>query len=299
MKLFKTYWDIFGGIVLGILMTVLSRFQLYKIQLCYSIIILILLSIGVLRIIKQTVDKSREKKRKTVIDTMVDGHTSVKAVRMAQNPTKDGEVLGLAIIKLWEGLERIMKKLNELFDKFKGIALAIALGILTIVEAYGGVINGLCGGTLTLYGINVLPLVTLIASVTVGIISDGWTKEQKAKIKALFSRSSTNEIVMAEIKKNLKENETKVKEFNKVLSTKNTELDNLNTELEARKNTHSAKVEMANMTPKLATEDDVHLAVIAVAETEYKIAEKKKEIADVETTIANLTSTIKALKSQL
>ena len=218
---------------------------------------------------------------------------------MAQNPTKDGEVLGLAIIKLWEGLERIMKKLNELFDKFKGIALAIALGILTIVEAYGGVINGLCGGTLTLYGINVLPLVTLIASVTVGIISDGWTKEQKAKIKALFSRSSTNEIVMAEIKKNLKENETKVKEFNKVLSTKNTELDNLNTELEARKNTHSAKVEMANMTPKLATEDDVHLAVIAVAETEYKIAEKKKEIADVETTIANLTSTIKALKSQL
>ncbi len=307
MQILKKYWDIFGGIVIGILMAVFAEFQLEKLQICYSVIILILVSIGFFRIIKQAVDKkrekSREKKRQTVIDTMVDGQTSVKAVRMAQNPTKDGEVLGRATIKLWEGLKRIMKnffnKVKVFFDKFKGILLAVALMVLTLVENYGGFINDLFGGKLTVWGVEVIPVVTLVSAVIVGIISNGWTKDQREKIKALFSKSSTDEIVHTEIKKTLKEHEAKVKEFNKVLSAKHLELDNLNTELEAKKNTHSAKVEMARMTPKLATDEDVHLAEIAVNEVLKKIEAKKKEIAELETTIANLTSTITALKSQL
>lgn len=299
MKVFKKYWDIVGGVVIGIVMAIFARFQLYRIQLCYSIIILILLSIGVLRILKQTLEKSREKKRETLIDQMVDGQQAIKAISIAQNPTKDGEVLGQIIIKLMEGVKNIMKKLKELFDKFKGIVLAIALGILTVVEMYGGYIGNLCGGKLTIKGVEIVPLVTLVASVVVGIISNGWTKEQKQKIKALFSKSSTDEIVHAEIKKTLKENEAKLKEFNKVLATKQTELDNLNGELEAKKNTHSAKINMASMTPRLATDEDVQLAFIAVNDTTNKIAEKKKEIAEVENTITNLNSTIKALKSQL
>ena len=294
IEFFKKYWDIICGLVISVLVAILAEFQLYKIQLCYSIIILVLVSIGFFRIIKQ----SRERK-KTVIDNVIDGQPSVKAVNIAQNPTKDGEVLGEIVIKLWEGLKGIMKKLKVWFDKFKGIILSIALGILTVVEMYGGYIGGWCDGKLTIHGIEVVPYVTLFASVVVGIISNGWSKEQKEKIKALFSKSSTNEIVMAEIKKTLKEDEAKLKKFKGVLSTKQTELDNLNSELATQKNTHSAKVEMSVMTPRLATADDVKLAEIAVSETEKKIADKKKEIAEVETTIENLTSTIKALKSQL
>lgn len=305
--LIKKYWDIFGGITIGILMAFFAEFQLEKLQICYSAIILILVSIGFFRIIKQAVEKkvekSREKKRQTVIDTIVDGQTSVKAVRMAQNPTKDGEVLGRATIKLWEGLKRIMKnffnKVKVFFDKFKGILLSCALMVLTLVEDYGGYINKLFGGEFEVGGYEIIPIVTLISAVVVGIISDGWTKDQKEKIKALFSKSSTDEIVHAEIKKTLKEHETKVKEFNKVLSAKNLELDNLTTELETKKNTHSAKVEMARMIPRLATDEDVQLAYIAVKEVENKITVKKKEIAEVESTLANLTSTITALKSQL
>lgn len=206
MNVLKKYWDIFGGIVIGILMAVFARFQLEKIQLCYSIIILILLSIGFFRMIKQTVNEGQ---RHTMIDTMVNGHQAVKAVNMAQNPTKDGEVLGYATIKLWEGLRKIMKKIKELFDKFKGIVLSIALGILTIVEAYGGYINGLCGGVLIIKGIEILPLVTLLASLVVGIISNGWTKEQKAKINALI-KSGTAELV--EVKNESKKTETKTSE---------------------------------------------------------------------------------------
>lgn len=299
IEFFKKYWDIFGGMSISIVMAVISHFQLQTIQLCYSIIILILVSIGLLRIIKQSVDKSREKKRQTLIDQMVDGQQAIKAISIAQNPTRDGEKLGKIIITLWEGVKSIMKKFKELFDKFKGIVLAIALGILTAVEMYGGHINALCGGVFVINGVAVLPAVTLACAVIVGIISNGWTKEQREKINALFSRSSTDEIVLAEIKKTLKENEAKVKEFNKVLATKKTELDNLNGELETKQNTHSSKVKMASMTPRLATDEDVHLALLELNAVQNKIAEKKREIAEVETTIANLNSTISALKSQL
>jgi hypothetical protein len=195
----KKYWDIFGGLVVGILMAVFAKFQLEKIQLFYSIIILVLLSIGFFRMIKQTVNEHRTE-RHTVIDTMVDGHQAVKAVSMAQNPTKDGEVLGYATIKLWEGLKMIMKKIKELCDKFKGIVLAIALGIVALVEGYGGYINGMCGGVLMVNGVEVLPLVTFVASLIVGIISNSWTKEQKAKINALL-KSGTADMVIAEAKK--------------------------------------------------------------------------------------------------
>jgi hypothetical protein len=202
-KVLKMYWDIFGGLVVGILMAVFARFQLEKIQLCYSIIILVLLSIGFFRMIKQTVNEHR---RHTVIDTMVDGHQAVKVVRMAQNPTMDGEVLGYATIKLWEGLKKIMKKIKELFDKFKGIVLSIALGIVALVESYGGYINGMCGGVLMVNGVEVLPLVTYVASLIVGIISNTLTKEQKAKINA-FIKSGTAELV--EVKPETKKTETK------------------------------------------------------------------------------------------
>lgn len=200
----KKYWDIFGGLVIGILMSVFSEFRLDKIQLCYSIIILVLLCIGFFRMIRQAVNDAKE--RHTVIDVVIDGQTSVKAVRMALNPTKDGEVLGEMTIKLWEGLKRIMKKIKELLDKFKGIILAIALGALTIVEGYGGYINELCDGVLCVNGIEVLPIVTFVASLVVGIISNTLTKEQKAKINALI-KSGTAELV--EVKSETKKTETK------------------------------------------------------------------------------------------
>lgn len=298
-KFFKKYWDLLGGAVVGSALCIVAHVKLERVQLFYSIIILFLCSIGLFRTIKQEFEKHRNERKKNIIDSVVDNQLAIKAVNIAQSPTKEGEKIGNFFINLWEALGIMSNKFKQFFDKFKGIILAIALGILTIVEGFGGFINGMCGGVLTINGVEVIPLVTLVASLVVGIISNGWTKDQKEKIKALFSKSSTDEIVHAEIKKTLKENETKVKEFGKVLASKQTELDNLETELEAKKNTHSAKVEMSVMTPRLATVEDVQLAEIAVRETEGKIAEKKKEIAELKNTISNLNSTIKALKSQL
>ena len=296
----KKYWDILAGAFMGIIIVILANSQVYVIQLCYSIIILILVDIAVFRTIRQSVEKKRAKKREhNIIDSMVDSLKPIKAINIAQNPYKDGEVLGKLILKIMEGLKDTMKKIKEFISKFKGYILAFSLIALSVLEMCGGFINELAGGVLVINGIEVVPFATLLLAVIVGILSNGYSREQIEQIKALFKKSTTNELVLSEIKKTLKADETKIKEFNKILIMKNSELDNLNNELDSKKNTLSAKVEMQSMTPQLATAEDVHLANIAVKEVVDKIEAKKKEIAEVEASISNLNTAISALKSRL
>ena len=301
--LIKKYWDIISGTFAGIGLAFLAKFKLEKVQLYYSIIILVLVSIGVFRIVRQAVEKQREKKTKTrkhnLIDTMVDGQKSIKAISLATEPTKEGEKVGKLFIDLWEVNKKIMKKIKTLYDKYKGYFLTIALGVLTAIEQYGGYINDLCGGKLVVNGIEIIPLITLVATIIVGIISNGFTKEQMEKIKALFSKSSTEELIMEEIKKSIKDNSQKLTQFNKIKSTKEAELENLKTEMVGLKNTLQAKEGMYNMTPRIATLEDVQLAQNAVSDCALKINNKEVEIAEVKATIDNLNTTIKALKSQL
>lgn len=296
-KLFKKYWDIFGGVVTGAVLSILAKFHLETIQLYTSIMILCLTSIGVFTIIRQTIEKS--KRKKTIIDNMVNSQRSVKAIRVARNPTKDGEELGKILVNLWREFKRTMEKLKVALDKVKGFLLTAALAILTIIEFCGGYINDALGGVLVYNEIELLPIITLVATAIVGALSNGYSKEQREKIKALFTKSSTNKLVLEEIKKTLKDNEAKLKEFKKILTTKETELSNLNVELESAKNKHEAKKEMYLMVPKLATTEDVELAAHEVTNVETRINEKNNEIANIKTSIENLTTTINALKSQL
>lgn len=193
----------------------------------------------------------------------------------------------------------MMDKLKNFFGKFKGYMLTAALTVLTVVEMCGGFINSAFGGVLTIKGVAVLPLVTLVCALTVGVVSNGYTKEQRDKIKALFSKSNTNELVLAEIKKQLKEKAAQLAQFNKALTTQQHELANLESELESLNNALSAKQEMFGMVPQLATSEDVQLAVNAVAECKAKIAAKAEEISKTEETVAALTTTVNALRNQL
>ena len=300
-NLLKKYWDIISGIAAGILLTVISKYELEKIQLCYSIIILILVSIGVFRILKQSVEKQGDKKGRgrNIVDSIVDGQRSVKAINIAQAPTKDGEKIGELIIIFLKGFKGTMKSLKTFFDKFKGYLLTISLAILTAIEMCGGVINNMLGGALVINGIAIMPIVTLVLTLIVGILSNGYTKEQREKIKALFSKSNTNELVQTEIKKNIKEKTAQLTQFNKALTTQEHELENYESELEALNNTLQAKKEMCAMIPQIATAEDVQLASNAVVACQAKIAEKNNEIAKTKTTIETLTTTINALKSQM
>ena len=295
LKFIKNYWDIIGGILAGFTLTVIAEFELEQVQLYYSIIILMLVCIGILRIARQTFAKARE--RKTVIDSMVDSQKSIKAISLAQEPMKEGERVGKFLFKILEVIN--MDKIKTFFDKFKGYMLTIALATLTIVEQCGGFINAAFGGVLVINGVEVLPLVTLGCTVIVGMVSNGYTKEQSEKIKALFSKSNTNELVKIEIKKSLKDNNAKLAEYNKELTTKQHELANLNSELESANNTLQAKNEMYTMTPQLATAEDVQKAKNEVVNCEAKIIEKTAEIEKTKKNIENLTTIINALKERL
>lgn len=302
-NLIKKYWDIIGGFTTSLLLSLIVNFKLEKIQLIYSIVILMLVSIGLFKIMRQAIEKNKDKapkkRKENLIDALVDSQRSIKAVSLATEPMREGEQLGNLIIDMMRGVKRKMRKIKVMFDKFKGYILTVALGVLTVMEMCGGFINQMCGGTFAINGIEVLPLITLGAAVTVGCISNGFTKDQREKIKALFAKSNTNELVIAEIKKQLKDNDSKLVQYNKLLKTRETELENLNSEFENAKNTLEAKQQMLTMVPQLATAEDVRLATEVVNDIKVKIDTKNVEINETKETINKLTTTINALKSQL
>ena len=303
INLLKKYWDILSGIITGLTLSILAGFKLERIQLIYSIIILILVSIGTFKIIKQSIDKQKQKKLKkrenNIIDSMVDSQKSMKAIRMAQNPIKEGERVGTLILDIMKGMKRKMKQMKVLFDKFNGYLLTLALAVLTIIELCGGFLTEAFGDALVVKGVELVPLITLGAAVVVGCISNGFTKEQREKIKALFATSTTDELVLKEIKKTIKEDEAKLKEFNKILYTQETALENLKTEATSLRETYNAKKEMYKMVPQLATAEDVQLAANQVVAKENEVKNKQTEIAKTNESIKVLETKLNALKTQL
>lgn len=306
-NLIKKYWDIFGGLISAVILSILAELQLDKIQLIYSIIILLLVSVGAWRILKQAIEKNRanargrkpKERQHNIIDGMVDSQKPVKAINLATNPTKEGEKLGRLILETIKRGKKTMTKIKKFFDKFKGYLFTICLGILSMVEMCGGYINDLLGDKLTVNGVNLVTVITFGAALIVGIISNGYSKEDKDRIKALFTKSSDDELVKAEIKKTIKKDEAELKELNKTLDTKENELDNLHSLLDGAKNTHQAKQKMYAMVPQLATADDVQQAANEVVNYEAKIVTKNDEITKVKFNIETLTTKINALKSQL
>lgn len=295
----KKYWDIIGGVLAGLGIAVIAKFELLVLQVCYSEIILIIVCIGFLRLIRQSTQKKQDDRKHTAIDAVVDSQKPIKAISLAQSPVEEGEKLGKKILSLWGETKPMMDKFKNFFSKFKGYTLTFALTILSVVEMSSGFINSAFGGVLVFNGIEVLPVVTLVCAVTVGAVSNGFTKEQQEKIKALFSKSTTNELVLAEIKKQIKEKTAQLAQFNKALTTQEHELANFESELEALNSTLQAKMEMYSMVPQLATSEDVQLATNAVTECKAKIAAKADEISKTKETVDTLTTTVNALRNQL
>jgi hypothetical protein len=297
---FKKYWDIIGGIVAGVSLAAAADFELGVVQLCYSVIILCIVCIGIFRLIKQEADKQRKNERKrNVIDNVVDGQKPIRAINLAQSPDKEGEKIGRKILSLIKELKPIMEKFKIFFDKFKGYMLTFALAVLSIVEMCGGFINTACGGMFTILGVPVLPIVAGVASAVAGVISNGFTKEQKEKIKALFSKSTADEILSDRLKKIYKEKMAQLAQFNKALNTQEHERANIESELETLNNDLFAKKEMFAMNPQLVTREEVLLAENAVGECKARHATKVSEIAKTKESIENLGKMIADLKSKL
>lgn len=114
-KLIRLNWDLFGGIISGAVLSWLAEFDNNKISTIYAIIILMLVCIGLFKVLKNSLDK-RAKRRKVMIDTIVNNQRPMKAIEIATgNPTKSGEELGEIIIETAKGWKKSMQKFKNFF----------------------------------------------------------------------------------------------------------------------------------------------------------------------------------------
>lgn len=297
IRIIRENWDIIVGGGIGVVLTVLSDFKLQKIQLCYSVIILILASIGIVRVFKQALDKRYKRKEHSIIDAVLDSNKTIKVIGNAEAFEEEGERVGRTIINIM-GVTK-MGKFKEFFSKFKGYMLTIVLTLLTILEMCSGYINELCGGTLTVKGVEVLPIATLVLAIIVGMLSNGFSSEQIKTLKSLAGNKVTNGLVVAEMKKNIKANEEKLSQLNKEYKLKIKELKELEVDIVDAKNTYEALTQMEKMIPQLATAEEVKLASNEIVNVQTEINAKKKEINEVGENIKILETTINAIKAQL
>lgn len=300
----KRYWDLLGGAITGIGLAVLADFKLESVQLCYSVIILMLVSIGAFRVIRQETEKQRNKRDHTLVDSMVDSQKPIKAVSLATEPLSEGSKTGKLILFIIGGLKKMKEKLKVFFSKYKGYVLTAALAILTAIEWLGGYINELFGGVLTIRGVEVLPMVTLLCTAIVGAISNGYTPEEMCKIKNILTNSSTNAsakntLIKSEIKKTLKEKTAIYHQLDKQLKLLEHEKTDAQNILATANTTLEAKREMANMNPPLATETDVRAAIDNVIACQDTLKAVETHIREMKARIANIHTSIEALKNQL
>lgn len=307
-NLIKKYIDIFGGFIGALFISILARFKLYTIQLISSIIILILVCIGVCKLIKNSIEtrqsdennkKRKKKRKKIVVDKMVDSRQEMKAINIAQNPLQQGEELYNAMKKSRKEIKKIMNKLKKFFDRFKGYMLTILLFILTILSEYGGFIDNMFNGKLVVNDVNIISCVMLICTIIVGLLSNTYTKEQRKKIKEIFTKKPSNEIVNEELKNQLKIKESSRKSLEKQIENNNSTLDSYEKDLEQAQNVYNAKIEMQNMIPMLATDDDVRESLSKVNEIKDKIEKTKSIISGLEKDLNDVNNFITMLKNRL
>lgn len=132
LKLLKKYWDILGGTAMGLGLSFATQWQLSKMQLAYTTIILILVSIGLLKVIKSSFNS------KGLIGKMVEHQSPVRAIKIAQNPTQEGEELGELVIETMKGGKKTMTKIKNFFKRVWGnkfTLINITINLLCVAVA--------------------------------------------------------------------------------------------------------------------------------------------------------------------
>lgn len=257
-------------------------------------LILLLVSFGTLRVFKAKAGKRHHLNR---APTSLSGlHSAMALSNIAQAPKRE-DTPGINILR--KETHKTMKNLKVFFDKFKGYILTAALAVLTVVEMCGGFINQLCGGVLVVHGIEVLPLVTLVCTAVVGVLSNGFTKEQAQQIKTIVKAPDKNATVKGVIKDTIKAKNEELTKLKKSLATMERELVSLEGVHVHLSDVLMAQREMSRMDPAVTTLDDVRKAETDAREALGQVEAKKAEIEKTKASIEVYQTKIAALKLQL
>ena len=148
--LIKKYWDLLGGTIFGITIALLANWKTERLQIVYTVIILCLVCIGLLKSIKENIGSKR--KDKAAIDKVLDNQRAIEAVQIAKDPESKGREVYKAILETKKGGTIIMTKIKKLFDLvckgFKWIWTyrqqvigLVAAAVVAIVNVYGYILT--------------------------------------------------------------------------------------------------------------------------------------------------------------
>lgn len=133
--LIKRYWDILGGTITGLFLSIIAQWKLDSIQLIYTEIILILVCIGLFKVLKNGIDNFTKGRKKIVVDKLVENQKPMKAITLANEPTKTGEELGEVLIDTMKGGKKLMKKIKDVFVWIRKYWQQL-LGIVSAIGEY-------------------------------------------------------------------------------------------------------------------------------------------------------------------
>lgn len=296
MNFFKKYLDLIIGGCSSIIISILVKFNLQKIQLCYSVIILILVSMGLCRMIKKEIEKRKgiKSRSSTVIDKAIDTQTSIKAVELAYHPMRLGEDIGYLYIDSLKKGRMFMQKFKIFLDKFKGYIISTVLLILGIIEAFGNYIVLLLDDKLIVNGVNLVALIVLLSSIIISMFSDKLTKEQRLLLKP--KKTDLDKTKAKEVKKTYSELSLKLKLYNEDLHKKEKEYDLLKNELSDKMNSYSAKYNIQKSLPDIDLKQEIDSLINDINDKKVKSAVLQKEIENLKINIQTLENNQKKLK---
>lgn len=214
LKLIKKYWDILGGTVMGLALSLIAKWQIEKMQLIYTTIILILVCIGFLKVIKSSYTN------RNILDKVVNHQSPVRAIKFAKNPTQEGEELGELMIETMKGSKKTMTKIKNFFKKVWGNKftilnitvnlLAVAVIDYLVFSEYLMRFNFFVENQMAFkIGIPVLSVMYLSLDIFTTVSKYGWENlvelQEKASQKALQKASKLSSEQKAIIKKNIKD----------------------------------------------------------------------------------------------
>lgn len=183
MNVLKKYWDVFSGTTIGLVYSIIVDWNLDKIQLAYSIIILILVIIGFFRFF------IKKKNKTDIIDKTLNTQKFTKAIHIAENPCQEGEELGELVEETING----GKKMFKWISKNKGALISVLLIILSILE---GIFNFIYQYLPFEIGFNVISIAFTLVGGIVAVLTSGFGsvkfKELIAQVKDQLNGDQTD-----------------------------------------------------------------------------------------------------------
>ena len=302
MCILKAYWDLIVGILLAIVIATISMFDIVIIQLCYSVIILMLVSIGLFRLIKKEIDKRRNniKHKYDVIDKILNSQVSIKAIELSNHPTKLGEDLGHFSIDIFRKGRKTMKSIKTFLYRFRGYIVSICFLALGLVETFSNYLL-LIFGNITINGVNVIAVILFLCSLLISMFSNKLTKSQKALLKQFkndgSSTSDDNKLLQEEITKAYGELSFKLKELRKTLSKKEKEYEEVNKQFETTASSYKAKQSLQTLLPSIDMSAELDALVSEAAKQKTIKDACEKEITTLKQSITDIVENQTKLKS--